>query len=234
MIMLSLLLTACEQRHASPVEGDAELQAKLVGTWIWEKTDSDGEHSVLVTIAADGSYVAEMTTVKSNATRRDSESGTMLFQGGVLTDTATSHSDTRARLPMVNRKRIVRLDGRELVLQSEERPEVSTTFRRVNPESSATLEKAKKIKLSPVKFDRLPLTVVITMLQEESVKYDAAREGVTISLAPDAKQLADAEINLDLKNVTLAETLERVAESASLELRATDKELLLLPKKAKQ
>jgi len=130
MIMLSMLLTACGQRHASPVESDAEIQAKLVGTWVMERTNIDGELRDVLTIAADGSYVAEMTSVMSNETRRDSESGTILFRGGVLTDTTTSHSDTNARLPYVERTRIVRLDDRELVLQSEERPAVQGTWRR--------------------------------------------------------------------------------------------------------
>ena len=102
------------------------------------------------------------------------------------------------------------------------------------PQSSAALEKAKKIKLSTVKFDSLPLAVAITMLQDESVKRDADRKGVTISLGPDAKQLADAEINLELGDVTLAETLGRVADSVGLEVQATDTELLLVRKKAKQ
>ena len=260
MIMLSLLLTACGQRHASPVEGDAEIQAELVGTWVTEETDNDGTNRTVTTISPDGSYVAEGTFVVSNKTRRFSEAGTILFRGGVLTQTATRHSDTNARLPYVDRPRIVRLDGRELVLQAEGRPEVSATFRKVNPESpravtsppqiidsnknagverkppqgSAALEKATKIKLSTVKFDSLPLAVVITMLQEESVKRDVAREGVTIALALDAKQLAGAKINLELRGVTLAETLGRVADSVGLEVQATDTELLLVPKKAKQ
>lgn len=102
------------------------------------------------------------------------------------------------------------------------------------PQSSASLEKARKIKLSTVKFDGLPLAVVITMLQDESVKRDAARQGVTISLGSDAKQLADAEINLDLKDVTLEEALERVAVSVGLEVQATDTDLLLLLKRGKQ
>ena len=102
------------------------------------------------------------------------------------------------------------------------------------PQSSRALEKAEKITLSTVKFDSLPLAAVITMLHAESVKRDAAREGVTMSIAPDAKQLADAEINLELRDVTLAETLERVADSVGLEMQATDTELLLVRTKAKQ
>lgn len=260
MIMLSALLTACGQRDASPAESDAEIQKKLAGTWVKEETNKFGDQFRTVTvIAPDGSYVAEGTFVVSNKTNRFSQAGTILFSDGVLTDTATKHSNTNARLPMVERTRIVRLDDRELVLQSVERPEVSVTFRKVSPESpravtslpqiidanknavaeskppqsSAALQKAKKIKLSSLKFDHLPLTVVITMLQEESVKCDPAGKGVAISLGPDAKQLANAEINLELKDVTLAETLGRVADSVGLEMQATDTELLLVPKKTK-
>jgi len=100
-------------------------------------------------------------------------------------------------------------------------------------QSSAALEKAKTIKLASVQFDRLPLAIVITMLHDDSVKCDAARKGVTITLGSDAKQLADAEINLELRDVTLAEALGRVAESVGLKLQATETELLLVGKKAK-
>lgn len=101
------------------------------------------------------------------------------------------------------------------------------------PQGSAALEKAKKIQISSVKFDGLPLTLVITMLQDQSVKCDPDRKGVKISLGPDAKQLADAGINLDLKDVTLAETLGRVSDSVGLEMQATDTELLFVLKKSK-
>lgn len=135
MIMLSLLLTACGQRHPSLVERDAEVQQKLAGTWVKEETNKYGDQfRTASVIAPDGSYVAEGTFVVSNRTNRFSESGTFLVSNGVLTDTTTKHSDTNARLPTAYRARIVRLDGRELVLQSEERPEVSATFRKVNPE----------------------------------------------------------------------------------------------------
>jgi hypothetical protein len=103
-----------------------------------------------------------------------------------------------------------------------------------NLDQGSVFQKAKQINLSSVKFDGLPLAVAITMLHDESVKRDPARIGVTISLGPDAKQLADAEINLDLKNVTLKETLERLADSAGLEVQVTATELLLVRKKGKQ
>ena len=108
------------------------------------------------------------------------------------------------------------------------------TAERKPPQSSAALKKAKEITISTVKFDNLPLAVVITMLHDECVNRDPARKGVTISLGPDARQLADAEVNLELRDATLAETLGRVADSVGLEVQANDTELLLVRKKAKQ
>jgi hypothetical protein len=47
------------------------------------------------------------------------------------------------------------------------------------------------------------------------------------------KQHADATVNIDLKDVTLAGALERIAESVSLEVEATDREVLLVRKRSK-
>jgi hypothetical protein len=100
-------------------------------------------------------------------------------------------------------------------------------------QTSKALQKAERIELSSVKFDSLPLTVVIAMLQDESVKHDAARKGVTISLGSDDKQLANVEVNLNLRDITLAAAIGRVADSVGLEMQATDTEILLVRKKAK-
>ncbi len=131
LIMLILLLTACGQRHPSPVTSDRDIQKRLAATWIFE-TNRDGEQFRSITvIAPDGGYVAEATVVRSNVTQRFSESGTILAKDGVLIETMTRHSSTNARVPLVNRKRIVRLDDRELVVQYEERPDLEPfTFRR--------------------------------------------------------------------------------------------------------
>jgi hypothetical protein len=72
------------------------------------------------------------------------------------------------------------------------------------------------------------------MLHNESVKRDAAWKGVTISLEPDAEQQGVSEVNLDLRDVTLAETLERIADSVGLEIQSNDTEIFLVRKKAKQ
>jgi hypothetical protein len=108
------------------------------------------------------------------------------------------------------------------------------TAERKPPRSSATLEKAKKVQLSSVYYDGLPLGVVINMLHDESARRDPAHQGIAFSLGPDAQQFADLEVKLELKNVTLAETLERIADSVGLEVQANDTELLLVRKKAKQ
>ena len=59
--------------------------------------------------------------------------------------------------------------------------------------SSTALEKAKKIKVSDVKYDGLPLGMVITMLREECLKRDPAGKGLNIALGPDAKQFEDTQ-----------------------------------------
>lgn len=90
------------------------------------------------------------------------------------------------------------------------------------------------MKLSTAQFDGLPLAAVIAMLHDESVRLDTARNGVAISLGPDAQTLANAQINLkEIKDVTLAEILGRVADSVGLDVQADDTELILVRKKAK-
>ena len=131
LFTLILLLTACGQREPSPVASDADIQQKLVGTWIKEMNLDDGVQVRSVTVfRPDGSYAGKGTIVESNKTQWASEAGTFLVRGGVLILTMTKHSSTNARLPVVTRDRMVRLDDRELVMQSEERPDLEVTFRR--------------------------------------------------------------------------------------------------------
>ena len=59
------------------------------------------------------------------------------------------------------------------------------------------------------------------MLQDESVKHDKARKGVIISLGSDEKQLANVEVNLNLRDITLAAAIGGVADSVGLEMQAT-------------
>lgn len=87
--------------------------------------------------------------------------------------------------------------------------------------------------MSDVAFDGMPLSIAIGMLQAECAKRDPARKGIPISLGPDAKQFADSEVHLQLKDTNLAEALGRIADSVGLKLQATDTELLFVGKNAK-
>ncbi len=100
-------------------------------------------------------------------------------------------------------------------------------------QGAAALEKARNIKLPVVHYEGLPLTEVIINLHDESIKRDPKRKGVKITLAANAKAKAYTIIKLDLKDVTLAKALERVAHSAGLRLESTDTELLLVLKTTK-
>ena len=97
----------------------------------------------------------------------------------------------------------------------------------------AALAKARQVKISEVKFDGLPLAMVIGFLQDECLKRDPAGKGIAIALAPEAKQFADAPVHLDLKEANLAETVERIADSVGLKMQASDTGLLLVEKSAK-
>lgn len=205
---------------ASVACGQTVSRKSLVGTWCAPNN--------FVKFAEDG-------TVESGFTNR---THVLIFEGRWLTrDNTLVLTTTKSNgVPChdVSNFKVIRADGNHLVYSIDGQ---TMTFIRKGAESkspqiSPALEKAKKIKLSTVKFDSLPLSVVITMLHDESVKRDAARKGITISLAPDAKQLAGAEINLDLRDVTLSETLERVAGSVGLEMQATNTEIFLVRKKA--
>lgn len=127
IIALSLLLTACGQRQQpSPVTSDADIQKRLSGTWTNEMTIEDGHWKCVTVYRSDGTYAGESTVVRSHETQTHwaSESGTFVVKGGVLIMTMTRHSQPNARVPRVDRIRIVRLDDRELVVQDEERPDL--------------------------------------------------------------------------------------------------------------
>jgi hypothetical protein len=124
MVVLSLLLTDCGHREHSPVTSDAALQKRLSGTWIFEmEIQGEGHRTCVHVYRADGSFAGEATTVGSNKTDWVSEAGTFLVKDGVLIATNTKHNGTNAPTPRVDHDRIVRVDDRELVVQSEDRPD---------------------------------------------------------------------------------------------------------------
>jgi len=192
--------------------GQTALRTSLVGNWI----ATNG----VVKFADDGTLQSCFT----NKSEVWAFEGTWLVRSNMLIMTTLKSNGVPRGVPRVDvgEFKIVRVNNDHLTYSMNGQ---TMTFVRKN---STALEKANELKLSTVKFDGLSLEVVITMLHDESVKRDPDRKGITISLAPNAKQLADAEIKLELKDVTLAETLERVGDSVGLKLQSTDAELLLV------
>lgn len=190
------------------------------------------------TVNQKGEYVEYLTNYVDGWKRTAVVAGVLCVSNNWLVDTITNDAYGNTIPKPGGILRIVSFSHERLSLASPNGSNRIDYLRDTNdfipPRISAALQKAKEIKLSSVKFDSLSLAVTIAMLQDESVKRDKNRKGITISIGPDEKQLADAEVNLDLKDVTLAEAIARVADSVGLEMQAIDTEILLVRKKAKQ
>jgi len=117
-----LFVTACRRHNDS---ADDKMQKQLSGTWFFEAKYAQGSDSEQQTIAVapDGSY--SLTISIPGATnghiRSVSMEGRFRVEGGFLVDTCTKHSQNLS-VPSTNRSRIVRMDGRELVLEYEKLP----------------------------------------------------------------------------------------------------------------
>ena len=121
LFTVALLLTACRPKDSA----DDKMQKELSGTWTFEaRYKSGGSVEQSMTLARDGSYVLTLTMPgRTNGPRTISMEGTFRVEGGFLVDTVTKDSQTNAApMPRTNRARIVRLDGRELVLDDERSP----------------------------------------------------------------------------------------------------------------
>lgn len=221
-------------------EKDKADRQEVAGVW---SSGTVGASFGIMGFSPDGSFWTSNTYGSELPARSLTTTGTWNVINGRLVVTNGEvvflnwGSRQRPQFPSVDSSRIIRVSDKELALALDDKGSnihILHKWTGSDPHQSQALEKANKITLSTVKFEGLPLSVVITILHDESVKRDAARKGVTVSLGPDAKQLADAEINLDLKDVTLEKTLERVADSVGLEVQATATELLLVRKKGKQ
>jgi hypothetical protein len=231
MLSRATLFTCCilslTGLTAAVVGCSRSVPESLVGTWF--ATYGDVKYGV-ISFTKYGTFESFFT----NRTTVWSYEGTWLRASNVLT--LTTLKSNSVPCVDVSNFTIVRADKDHLTYSHD-----SQTLKFVRkgvddkaPQSSAALDKAKKIQLSTVKFDSLPLAAVITMLHDESVRRDAYRKGVIISLASGAKQLADADINLELTDVTLAEALGRIADSVGLDMQATDTEILLVRKEPKR
>lgn len=111
LFALLLLLTACN-RHS-----DAQLQAKLSGTWT-NSIDQLKTKST-VTVGPTGAFDCQVIAFgrSDGITRTSTLSGTWMVRNGLLIDTTTRHSNTNAPLPMILTSSIIRLDAHELVIK---------------------------------------------------------------------------------------------------------------------
>ena len=237
-LLVALSLVACSPRYPQR-EKDKEVRQAVVGVW---SIGTPNKYFGIFSYNPDGSFWWSNTTGTGSSARGFVLTGTwnIISNRLVTTNRGVDVWNWGTNQPLkflsnVNEEKILWVTDQELALVWEDaRLDISQTnilhkgVASKPPQSSTALETAKKIQLSEVKFEGLTLAVVISMLQDQSVKRDPARKGVTISLGPDAKQFADTEIKLELKDVTLAEALERVADSVGLKVQATDTELLLV------
>ncbi|MEI7730919.1 MAG: hypothetical protein WCO56_15195 [Verrucomicrobiota bacterium] len=85
---------------------------------------------------------------------------------------------------------------------------------------AALLEKASSIKLPEFRLAGATLAEAALKLEEASKQHDANHKKVNCILDVPAKALSGPKITLHLKNVTFAEAVERVAQSASVRFSA--------------
>jgi hypothetical protein len=134
MIISTLLLAVAAargHREQSPLTSDSALQKKLAGTWINEINLGDGGiYTSVIDYKPDGSYTGQSTIVRAGETNKCSEEGTFSIRGDVLIVTMTKHNSTNTPAARIDRMRIVRLDNRELVVKSEDRPDLGTVTSR--------------------------------------------------------------------------------------------------------
>jgi hypothetical protein len=116
-----LLLTACRQHKES---ADDKMQKALAGTWIFEGKYASGDnHEQRISVAPDGNYILTIIRPgRTNGPRPISVEGTFRVEGGFLVDTLTKVDQTNAPVLTPTRIRIIRIDGREFVLDNESLP----------------------------------------------------------------------------------------------------------------
>jgi len=121
LVAIPLLVTACGRNSES---ADEKLRKQLPGVWMFEAKYASGSEALCrFTMASDGSYSSTITLPhRTNGPQVVSMEGTFRVEDGFLIDTVTKNSQTNASVPSTNRSRIVRIEGRELVLSDEKIP----------------------------------------------------------------------------------------------------------------
>ena len=102
-----------------------------------------------------------------------------------------------------------------------------------NPPTRKVLVTAKSITLPEFKVDGVTFVEAVRELQAAGKRHDTNHTGVNYLVPDTAKAKASAKITLDLKNVTVAEAAERLAQSAGLGLCAEDYAFVFLSKTEK-
>jgi hypothetical protein len=122
LLFASLLLATACRRHAE--SADEKIRKELPGVWTFEARYASGSEALCqFTIAPDGSYSSTITLPhRTNGPQVISMEGTFRIEDGFLIDTKMRDSQTNAPVPTTNRNRILRFDGRELVLDDEKIP----------------------------------------------------------------------------------------------------------------
>jgi hypothetical protein len=94
----------------------------------------------------------------------------------------------------------------------------------------AIVTKAKSIVLPEFKLDAVPFIEATRQLNAASKQHDPEHKGVSFLVMDGAETNAHANISLDLKDVTLMETTERLAENAGVFVTAADFGFIFRPK----
>lgn len=94
----------------------------------------------------------------------------------------------------------------------------------------AIVAKAKSIALSEFKLDAVPLLEALRQLDAASKLYDPDHKGFNFLVVDGTETNAHAKISLDLKDVTLMEAAERLADSAGVFVTAEDFAFVFRPK----
>ncbi len=94
----------------------------------------------------------------------------------------------------------------------------------------AIVTKAKSIVLPEFKLDAVPFVEGVRRLMAAGQRHDPGHKGVNILVMAGMETNVNAKISLDLRDVTLMETTERLAESAGVFVTAEDFAFIFRPK----
>ncbi len=132
--ILILCLTGCRQSgDPKPQPQVGFSQQSLAGRWLADSRLPDRRISSDTIVDSEGRYVLHLKNVLSDGVRTATLAGTWRIQDGQLVDTITNDIGGNTRVPrVVSILKIVRLDGRELVL-AETNSSTMISYRRSEP-----------------------------------------------------------------------------------------------------